>query len=51
MDGMNPVKEARKRMYRELRAKYPNADKQVIKNAAYDLTQEAVKNLSEQSNG
>jgi hypothetical protein len=47
MDGL-ALKEARKRMYQELRLKYPYADKQVIKSTAYDMTREAVNNLNEQ---
>jgi hypothetical protein len=49
MDGMTAeemLKEARKRMYKQLRATYPNADKQVVKMTAYDLTREAATDLN-----
>lgn len=49
--GKSINKEARKKMYLVLRLANPAADKQVLKNTAYDLVEEAGKNLSKDDNG
>lgn len=46
MSDLN-AKSARKEMYQVLRKANPLADSQVLKQLAYDLTQQAIKNLKE----